>query len=79
MIGAVTGGAWFGFGYDQEVYLAYTVVTSNSASCCYARGAGARLLSNATLTCADTDSGQFTLDVNSSLVYSTTAASRLVK
>jgi hypothetical protein len=55
---SVTGGAWFGFGTDSEIALETTLITNNSAACCYASGYGAQLPSNTTLTCADTDSGE---------------------
>jgi hypothetical protein len=54
----VTGGAWFGFGTDSDLALETTLITNNRAACCFASGYGAQLLSNATLTCADTDSGE---------------------
>jgi hypothetical protein len=55
---SVTGGAWFGFGTDSDIALETTIITNNSAACCFASGYGAQLPSNATLTCADTDSGE---------------------
>eukprot|EP00953_Heterococcus_sp_UTEX-ZZ885_P021340 11904-Heterococcus_DN1.PRE.1 len=53
-----SGGGWFGFGKDQVLKLNATRITNNSAACCYASGYGSKLTSNATLTCADTDSGE---------------------
>jgi hypothetical protein len=55
---SVTGGAWLGFGTKSNLAPATTLNTNNNATCCYASGYGARLPSNTTLTCADTDSGE---------------------
>jgi hypothetical protein len=53
-----TGGGWFAFGADPSLQLESTLFQDNAASCCYASGYGSKLLSNATLTCSDTDSGE---------------------
>jgi hypothetical protein len=57
---SVTGGGWFGFGKDQYLRMNATLISDNSAACCYASGYGSQLLAsnNTTLTCADTDSGE---------------------
>jgi hypothetical protein len=56
---SVSGGGIFGFGQAVYYRLNATLITNNSAACCYASGYGSRILSNeSTLTCADTDSGE---------------------
>jgi hypothetical protein len=51
------GGGWFGFQDDQMPVLSNTTFIDNESSCCYASGYGYKLLSNATTTCQDTDTG----------------------
>jgi hypothetical protein len=55
---SVTGGGIFGFGKAYYLRLNATLITNNSAACYYASGYGSQLPRNATLTCADTDSGE---------------------
>jgi hypothetical protein len=57
----LSGGAWYGFGYDHELVIEVSAIANNSAACCYASGYGSQLPSNTTLICADTDSGTATL------------------
>jgi hypothetical protein len=53
----LTGGGWFGFESKQNLTLNNTEFIDNESSCCYAKGYGYNLLSNATTTCQDTDTG----------------------
>jgi hypothetical protein len=53
----VTGGGWFGFQSKQGLILNNASFIDSKSSCCYAAGYGYNLLSNATTTCQDTDTG----------------------
>jgi hypothetical protein len=56
---SVSGGGIFDFGQAYYYRLNATLITNNSAACCYASGYGSRILSNeSTLTCSDTDIGE---------------------